>query len=142
MCAPVSLHIARLCDAVGCAQAPVPRVVALVLNGLDWQAWKHKQDVLSCLRDRFEAPVRVYGVSPHTTSGTQLRALASPCTAEKLLAWPFSRSAKCVGVHDVQAAGRLAKPARCIAPKFDQAASDAGRATCALHCASVCSVLR
>ena len=53
----------------------MPRVVALVLNGLDWQMWTREQDALSCLRDRFEPPVRVYGTSPHTTTGAQSRAL-------------------------------------------------------------------
>ena len=53
----------------------MPRVVVLVLNGLDWQTWTREQDVLSCLRDRFESPVRVYGTSPHTTSGTHLSSL-------------------------------------------------------------------
>ena len=55
-------------------QAPVPRVVVLMLNGLDWQMWSREQGVLACLRDRFEPPVRVYGIGPHTTSGSQPRA--------------------------------------------------------------------
>lgn len=64
---------ARLADAFlkrWTAQAPVPRVVVLMLNGLDWQTWTREQGVLTCLRDRFEPPVRVYGTSPHTTSGS------------------------------------------------------------------------
>ena len=61
-------------DALPTAQAPVPRVVVLMLNGLDWPTWEREQGALACLRDRFEPPVRVYGASPHTTSGAQLRA--------------------------------------------------------------------
>ena len=119
----------------------MPRVVVLVLNGLDWQTWTRKQDVLSCLRDRFEPPVRVYGTSPHTTSGTQSRALfhASPFTADMQPCSSFLRSAKRVGVHDVQAAGRIAKPARCIAPQLDQAAGNASCAKCAARDRAACS---
>ena len=51
----------------------MPRVVVLMFNGLDWATWEREQGALTCLRDRFEPPVRVYGASPHTTSGSQPR---------------------------------------------------------------------
>lgn len=70
----MSLRRAVLMHCCHCAQAPVPRVVVLMLNGLDWPTWEREQGVLACLRDRFEPPVRVYGASSHTTSGAQPRA--------------------------------------------------------------------
>jgi hypothetical protein len=58
-------------------QAPVPRVVVFMLNGLNSPTWEREQGVLTCLRNRFEPPVRVYGASLHTTSGSQPRVCLS-----------------------------------------------------------------
>jgi hypothetical protein len=65
-------------------QAAVPRVVVLQLNGLDWHTWTQQASVLACLRDRFQPPVRVYGTSPHTTTGAQPPA-ASPAPSRACL---------------------------------------------------------
>ena len=54
-------------------QKPPQRIVVLMLHGLDHGTWTKRQELLPCLRDRFPAPVRVYGISPHATTGARAR---------------------------------------------------------------------
>ncbi len=69
----------------------MPRVVVLMLHGLDWQTWTERAAALQSLRDRFPAPVRVYGTSPHSTSGACLDASRTRRLSD---AFSFGRQSK------------------------------------------------
>jgi hypothetical protein len=121
-------------------QAPVPRVVVLMLNGLDWHTWSQQQGTLACLRDSFQPPVRVYGTSPHATTGAgvrhdsgrdalgcagALRVSRVPCRLPCHLPLPTrTHSPKRAGVHDVPPAVRNTSSPRWGAARPHQAAVD------------------
>lgn len=48
--------------------AEVARVMVVMLCGLDHSLWSEQCDSLPCLRERFEPPVRVYGVAANATT--------------------------------------------------------------------------